>query len=76
MEILRATIVVPKRTGKFFGYYEESYTDYYESDGDFIKATRLIEEDMISRYGKGAIRKPKCTITNSIGRYASVKRLG
>lgn len=76
MEVLRATIRVPKRKGKFFGYYEESYTDYYEYDGDFIKATRLIEEDMISRYGKGAIRKLKCTITNSIGRYASVKRLG
>lgn len=76
MEILRATIRVPKRKGKFFGYYEEAYTDWYESDGDFIKAARLIEEDMISRYGKGAIRKPKCTITNSVERYASVKRLG
>lgn len=74
MEILRATIRVPKRKGKFFGYYEESYTDWYESDGDFIKAARLIEEDMVHRYGDGAIMKPKCTITNSIGRYASIRR--
>lgn len=75
MEILRATIRVPKRKGKFFGCYEEAYTDYYASDGDFLKAARLIETDMIRRYGDGAIRKPKCTITNSVERHTSIKRI-